>query len=141
MLYLISVLALPVMVVIVIPIRIADANRIAVARPASAWEFAAVAFGGVLALVGLALFSSSLFRFFNEGKGTLAPWDPPRKLVVRGPYRFVRNPMISGVCFLLVAEARALRSWSHVLWAGFCRRHEPSVYSLARRTAVGEPFR
>jgi len=35
--------------------------------------------------------------FYAIGKGTLAPWDPPRKLVVLGLYRFVRNPMYIGV--------------------------------------------
>jgi protein-S-isoprenylcysteine O-methyltransferase Ste14 len=35
--------------------------------------------------------------FYKIGKGTLAPWDPPRKLVIVGLYRFVRNPMYIGV--------------------------------------------
>ena len=35
-----------------------------------------------------------------------------------GPYRFVRNPMISGVIFLLIAEACILRSRPHTVWAG-----------------------
>jgi protein-S-isoprenylcysteine O-methyltransferase Ste14 len=56
----------------------------------------------------LARFASSLRRFAGEGESTLAPWDPPRRLVVTGPYRFVRNPMISGVIFLLLGEASVL---------------------------------
>ena len=36
------------------------------------------------------------------GKGTLADWDPTSKLVVEGPYRHLRNPMISAVATLLV---------------------------------------
>ena len=63
------------------------------------------------------LFGSSLRRFAGEGRGTLAPWDPPRRLVVRGPYRCVRNPMISGVAFVLVGLALAMRSWPHLIWA------------------------
>ena len=63
------------------------------------------------------LFVASLRRFAGEGEGTLAPWDPPRRLVVRGPYRFVRNPMISGVIFLLFGEALVLASWPHAAWA------------------------
>jgi protein-S-isoprenylcysteine O-methyltransferase Ste14 len=43
--------------------------------------------------------------FAREGEGTLAPWDPTRRLVVRGPYRFVRNPMITGVLCVLLGEA------------------------------------
>jgi protein-S-isoprenylcysteine O-methyltransferase Ste14 len=71
---------------------------------------------GVL-VIGLLLFLSSLRRFAAEGRGTLAPWDPPRHLVVRGPYRYVRNPMISGVVFILAAEAMLLTSRPHALWA------------------------
>ena len=52
-----------------------------------------------------------------EGKGTLAPWDPPRRLVVRGPYAYVRNPMISGVVFVLFGEALLLLSRPHLEWA------------------------
>jgi len=53
----------------------------------------------------------------TEGDGTLAPWDPPRRLVVRGPYRFVRNPMISGLIFVLFSEALLLLSRPHAEWA------------------------
>ena len=52
-----------------------------------------------------------------DGKGTLAPWDPPRRLVVRGPYQYVRNPMISGVVFVLLGEGLVLLSRPHTLWA------------------------
>jgi protein-S-isoprenylcysteine O-methyltransferase Ste14 len=38
-----------------------------------------------------------VWDFYRIGKGTLAPWDPPKKLVVVGLYRFVRNPMYVGV--------------------------------------------
>ena len=50
----------------------------------------------------------------------MAPWNPPQHLVVVGPYRYVRNPMISGGLFILLAEA--LFFWSIPLWgllAGF----------------------
>ena len=53
-----------------------------------------------------------------DDRGTLAPWDPPRRFVVSGPYRFVRNPMISGVVFVLLAEACIMRSRPHAEWAG-----------------------
>jgi protein-S-isoprenylcysteine O-methyltransferase Ste14 len=74
--------------------------------------------GGVLLLAfGLFLFASSLRRFATEGEGTLAPWDPPRRLVVRGLYRYVRNPMISGVLFVLFGESLVLLSQPHLMWA------------------------
>ncbi len=40
--------------------------------------------------------------FYKLGKGTLAPWNPPVKLVVAGLYRFVRNPMYIGVLLLVL---------------------------------------
>ena len=42
---------------------------------------------------GLLLFSWCVRLFAQIGRGTLAPWDPTRKLVAVGPYRYVRNPM------------------------------------------------
>ncbi len=40
--------------------------------------------------------------FFVSGRGTLAPWDPPRELVVSGPYRWSRNPMYIAVLIVLL---------------------------------------
>ncbi len=40
--------------------------------------------------------------FYVSGRGTLGPWDPPKKLVVVGLYRFVRNPMYVGVLMLVL---------------------------------------
>ena len=75
------------------------------------------AIGVTIGLAGLVLFAASLRRFVVNGRGTLAPWDPPKHLVVQGPYRYVRNPMISGVILVLVGEALILRSGSHGWWA------------------------
>ena len=73
---------------------------------------------GVAALaIGLLLFVSSVRHFAVQGRGTLAPWDPPKLLVVAGPYRYVRNPMISGVVFILAGEALVLVSRPLALWA------------------------
>lgn len=53
---------------------------------------------------GLYLMVITIRLFWKEGKGTLAPWAPPKKLVVAGPYRYVRNPMILGVLVVLLGE-------------------------------------
>jgi protein-S-isoprenylcysteine O-methyltransferase Ste14 len=63
---------------------------------------------------GLAVWTVTIFMEF--GQGTPAPWDPPKKFVVRGPYRRVRNPMIIGVLLLLLAEAMMLQSWPIAAW-------------------------
>ena len=68
-------------------------------------------------LIGAALFVSTVYLFATAGRGTLAPWDPPARLVVRGPYRFVRNPMITGVLLIIVAEALFFRSMPIAVWA------------------------
>ncbi|MGD8369929.1 MAG: isoprenylcysteine carboxylmethyltransferase family protein [Syntrophobacterales bacterium] len=68
------------------------------------------------ALLGLTLSIWASTLFLRVGQGTPAPWDPPKKLVVRGPYRHVRNPMISGALLLLLAEAMLLQSWPIAIW-------------------------
>ncbi len=62
--------------------------------------------------VGLYVMGRTVLDFFNVGKGTLAPWDPPRKLVITGMYAHVRNPMIIGVIVVAVGESLALSSWA-----------------------------
>jgi protein-S-isoprenylcysteine O-methyltransferase Ste14 len=65
---------------------------------------------------GLVLVCWTIALFASTGNGTLAPWDPTTRLVVRGPYRHVRNPMISGVAAILVGEAAVLGSPWLLLW-------------------------
>ncbi|MGF7117153.1 methyltransferase family protein [Methanobacterium oryzae] len=55
--------------------------------------------------LGLLFVSYTNKSFLKIGKGTLAPWDPPKKLVIGGAYRHVRNPMISGVLMIVLGEA------------------------------------
>jgi protein-S-isoprenylcysteine O-methyltransferase Ste14 len=65
---------------------------------------------------GLALVVWTVGLFVKEGQGTLAPWDPTAKLVVRGPYRHVRHPMIGGVATILLGEAVLLGSAAVAGW-------------------------
>jgi protein-S-isoprenylcysteine O-methyltransferase Ste14 len=74
--------------------------------------------GAALILVALRLWFETVRLFASIGKGTLAPWDPTRRLVVRGPYRRVRNPMISAVAFVLLGQALALGSISVMIEFG-----------------------
>lgn len=68
--------------------------------------------------LGLTLMVTTLRLFARIGKGTLAPWDPTLHLVVEGPYRYVRNPMISGVGFVLLGEAFVMGSPALLAWFG-----------------------
>jgi len=65
---------------------------------------------------GLALAGWTAALFFIYGEGSPAPWHPPHRLVVRGPYKFVRNPMIAAVLMLLAAEALLFNSDAIALW-------------------------
>ena len=70
-------------------------------------------------LLGLILLIWTINLFARLGRGTLAPWEPPKRLVVTGPYRYVKNPMITGVLFILLGEALLLHSWPIAAWMVF----------------------
>lgn len=113
--HLLAIAALPFVVMVVVPVWLTREYESSFAGGVGS---ILVRIAGLcLLLLGLSLFASSLRRFANDGKGTLAPWDPPRQLVIRGPYRFVRNPMISGVVLILFAEALLFLSTALVVWA------------------------
>ena len=73
--------------------------------------------GWLIAVFGSALFVYTVFLFKTIGQGTLAPWQPTQKLIVEGPYRYCRNPMISGVFFMLTGEGMMLFSVNILAWA------------------------
>ncbi|MBN2909566.1 isoprenylcysteine carboxylmethyltransferase family protein [Polycladomyces sp. WAk] len=79
------------------------------------------AMGTLLLSGGLYLVATTIKLFAQMGKGTLLPSNPPQKLVVAGPYRYVRNPMISGVILILLGEAVIfgsvyLLAWFFLFW-------------------------
>ena len=59
----------------------------------------------VIGAVGMVIALWCVFTFTSRGRGTPAPFDPPRALVVQGPYRYVRNPMYLGAGVALAAAA------------------------------------
>jgi protein-S-isoprenylcysteine O-methyltransferase Ste14 len=73
--------------------------------------------GGALIAFGAALWYRTVTLFASIGRGTLAPWDPTRHLVVAGPYRYVRNPMITGVLAVLLGEAALFGAVPLLVWA------------------------
>jgi protein-S-isoprenylcysteine O-methyltransferase Ste14 len=66
--------------------------------------------GMVIAAAGSVLTVWCAVAFSVLGKGTPAPFDPPRRLVARGPYRFIRNPMYLGAGVALLGAALFYRS-------------------------------
>ena len=115
--HLIAIAVLPFTMAVLIPITLARRNGVVPGVGSTLTQQALQALGLGILCVGLTLFIASLRRFATEGRGTLAPWDPPQRLVVRGPYRYVRNPMISGVILVLLGEGLVLLSRSQLTWA------------------------
>jgi protein-S-isoprenylcysteine O-methyltransferase Ste14 len=115
-----AILLLPVMVTLVIPATILFFGRSSVS-PAfwlQSRRRAPLAAGAMLLVMGLVLVVQTVRLIATRGRGTLAPWDPPQRLVVHGVYRHVRNPMISGVVAILLAEALIFGSLPLLTWAG-----------------------
>jgi protein-S-isoprenylcysteine O-methyltransferase Ste14 len=73
--------------------------------------------GFVLAFAGTLLAGACIATFVTRGRGTPAPFDPPREFVASGPYRFVRNPMYIGATVLMVGAGLILSSPSVIMLA------------------------
>jgi protein-S-isoprenylcysteine O-methyltransferase Ste14 len=116
--HLLSILILPFTMVVLFPgwlLRGAwrsDTRWIDGSLAATTAHFA----GALIFLGGFALFAWCVSLLARVGQGTLAPWDPTRRLVVVGPYRFMRNPMITGVLTMLAGETLFLGSRVIGLW-------------------------
>jgi protein-S-isoprenylcysteine O-methyltransferase Ste14 len=107
---------LPITVVIIIPFFLVGSFRPFGVRLRFAVLLFQIPLGLAVFCVGLALLVITVALFLKKGSGTLAPWDPPRRLVVEGVYSYVRNPMISGVLFMLLGETIFFMSWSLFAW-------------------------
>ena len=143
--HLIAIVALPISAAVLVPIWIARRYALTYHFPTMFWESLLQILGVAIIIIGLVLFSASLYHFATQGRGTLAPWDPPSQLVVRGPYRFVRNPMISGVIFILLGEALLLESLPHAVWAALFITinliYIPLMEEPGLEARFGEPYR
>ena len=118
------------------------------------WAAAGTDFGGPVSppgdirlWAGLGIFGLGVWfgfwtasLFVTIGKGTPAPWDPPKKLVVRGPYRHVRNPMITSVLFMLLGEALFLQSWPIGWWGLFFFAANSVYFPLSEEKGLERRF-
>jgi protein-S-isoprenylcysteine O-methyltransferase Ste14 len=117
--HILSILILPFTVTVLVPLWLTKVF----AALDSHWDNGSAltlvirALGIGILFAGLVLFAWCVSLFWRIGKGTLAPWDPTKKLVAIGPYRWIRNPMITGVATILTGEAVLLGSWVIATWA------------------------
>jgi protein-S-isoprenylcysteine O-methyltransferase Ste14 len=114
-----AVLLLPFLVTVVIPGTIVYLNGVATFGLWQRYPATRVGLpilGCVFICLGLILMVATNRLFVMVGKGTLAPWNPPQRLVVQGIYRHVRNPMISGVFCVLLGEAILAASVPLFIW-------------------------
>lgn len=129
------------LVLVFLPARLM--SWVGVDSPASfgAWQVGGIA----LAVGGAGLALWCVGTFVRVGRGTPAPFDPPRRLVVAGPYRFVRNPMYLGAGLALAGAALYYASWWLVAYLGllFLASHLFIVFheEPALRRSFGAEYR
>src|SRR5687767_2799294 len=106
------------MVAIVVPQWVLRSFRAVDSRwpPDGALTIAVKSLGVALIIAGAVLVLWCIALFARVGKGTLAPWHPTQRLVAVGPYRYVRNPMITGVATILAGEALLIGSRILAVW-------------------------
>lgn len=83
-----------------------------------ALELSVFRFAGLIPIaLGAALYLWCAWDFTFKGKGTPAPFDPPKEIVVRGLYRYVRNPMYVAASLVLIGEAILFESVVILIYA------------------------
>src|SRR5271166_3191568 len=103
-----AIILLPGMVTLVIPgsmLWLAGTDSFGLWQSVPASRVVLPVIGGICICLGLLLMAATIRLFVTVGKGTLAPWEPPQRLVVQGVYRHVHNPMITGVLCVLLGES------------------------------------
>ena len=103
----------PGTVTVLIPYWVLTRNFVAMPSPWGLPQYLAL----LPALLGASVYFRCVWDFASVGKGTPAPIDPPKVLVVRGLYRYVRNPIYLGVLFVLSGEAVFFESWTLLRYA------------------------
>jgi protein-S-isoprenylcysteine O-methyltransferase Ste14 len=114
-----AILLLPFMVAVVVPgviLWLTGPDTLGVWRSTPATRVGLPVLGGALLCLGLVLMVATIRLFVTVGEGMLAPWNPTQRLVVRGDYRHVRNPMIAGVFSVLLGEAVLAASLPLLCW-------------------------
>ncbi|MBP9994756.1 MAG: isoprenylcysteine carboxylmethyltransferase family protein [bacterium] len=107
-----SVFILPFNVTVVIPFLILYFTNFEYETPNVVQTIA----GLLLLATGLFLAIWTMVLFNKIGKGTLAPWAATKHLIVEGPYKITRNPMITGILAILGGEALVTNTLFILYW-------------------------
>lgn len=117
----ISALMLPFGVAVVLPSLLLFIYPVPLAFFGQSLEnLTRVIVGALVIAVGVLLLAKCIHLFNEIGKGTLAPWSPTKHMVIVGPYRYMRNPMILGVLLILLGESICLYSLPILIWFAAC---------------------
>lgn len=101
-------------VLIFLPGRVLSSAGVVLPAAVGTWQVA----GALVGAAGATLALWSVLTFAFVGRGTPAPFDPPRRLVVQGPYRVVRNPMYVGAGLALTGAALFYQSFALLGYVG-----------------------
>lgn len=101
------------LVLIFLPARILSSRGVVQPSHIGTWQAA----GMLIGAAGAALALTCIITFAVAGRGTPAPFDPPRRLVVLGPYRLLRNPMYAGAGLALAGAALYYQSPALLVYA------------------------
>lgn len=145
--HLFAILVLPVVMAIVVPSWLLTRYALVDSRWSAdsplVWPLRGI--GVLLLLAGFLLFAWCVTLFARVGQGTLAPWDPTKRLVAVGPYRYVRNPMITGVATMLAGWALFTGSWVLALWLVVFVAFNSAYFMLVEEPGLehrfGAPYR
>ncbi|HEX6050753.1 MAG TPA: isoprenylcysteine carboxylmethyltransferase family protein [Gemmatimonadaceae bacterium] len=140
--HLVAILLLPFVVAVVVPQWIVRSLEPVDSRWPAAGPLMLVGMtlGAVLIIAGVALAGWCIALFARVGKGTLAPWDPTSRLVAVGPYRYTRNPMISGVAAILAGQALLTGSRLIALWFGIFMTVNQLYFVLSEEPGLEKRF-
>ena len=101
--------------------------------------------GTLLVIAGAGLCWKTVSLFTEVGEGTPAPFDPPRKLVIEGPYIYLRKPMMVGVWLVLLGESLVFGSVligkGFLAFCGLCLILIPVWEEPDLEKRFGEPYR
>lgn len=138
-----AIVLLPFMVTVVIPgtiLHFAGVDTLGLWLSAPITRFVLPVIGSALMLVGFILLVGTIRLLASFGQGTLAPWNPTQKLVVQGVYGHVRNPMISGVVFILLGEAVLAALLPLLCWAAIFILVNSVYIPLAEEPGLAQRF-